>query len=36
MAVEAARQEASGLNKRDTLMKHFLKKREGDNSSKPN
>jgi hypothetical protein len=36
MAVKAARQEASGPNKRATLTKHPLKKRELDNSSKPN
>jgi hypothetical protein len=36
MAVEAARREASGLNKRATLTKQPLKKREQDNSSKPN
>ncbi len=34
--LEAARQGASGLNKRATLMEHLLKKRELDNSSKLN
>jgi hypothetical protein len=36
IAVEAARQEATGPNKRAALTKHLLKKRELDNSSKPN
>jgi hypothetical protein len=35
MAVEAARQGAIGLNKRDNLMEYLLTKRELDNSSKP-
>ncbi len=34
--VEAARWGASGLNKRATLTEYLLKKREPDNSSKPN
>jgi hypothetical protein len=35
MAVKATRWKASGPNKRATLTKHLLKKRELDNSSKP-
>jgi hypothetical protein len=34
IALEAARQEASGPNKRATLTEYLLKKRELDNSSK--
>ncbi len=34
--VEAARRGASGLNKRATLTEYLLKKRELDNSCRPN
>ncbi len=36
IALEAARREARGLNKRATLTKYLLKKNELDNRSKPN
>jgi hypothetical protein len=36
MEVEAARREATGLNKRATLPKYLCKERELDNSSKAN
>ncbi len=36
IAVEAARQVASGLDKRASLKEYLLKKRELDNSSRPN